>query len=181
VIEGASQTARQCRICGKNTSELKPYCMTHVAHHEHAAEVAAELKRRKDEIRLAIKGEVAHILTTGTVAEDVIRVVVSEGVSGATHDKIVRSTNMPLTAVKAYVSALKRAGLVRVTRARYRCAARVIYLGDSDPGPLPRIPRSPRGAGPSLPAAQADGLTDQSVPVQPELAEDPADHPESSS
>jgi hypothetical protein len=111
---------------------MKPYCSDHQGLDPVVAEIAAELGRREEEIRVAASsnGTALEIDVNGTVADDVLRVVVAyTDTGGCTYDRIMRSTNIPARAVGRYVTALKRAGRVTVANHSGK-APRVLYTGE---------------------------------------------------
>lgn len=123
---------RSCLRCSARTSELKPYCIQHLREHAHAAEIERELERRAEEIREAASshGTVAAIDVNGSVADDVLRVVISwSDKGGCTFDRIHRTTHIPERAVSRYVAALKRAGRVSVLK-RPGKVPLVLYTGE---------------------------------------------------
>jgi hypothetical protein len=113
VIEAYERTTRECLDpgCSQPTREGKPYCPEHVENMPEAAEVIAELARRKEEIS-NVNGEdgLAHVRLNGSIVSDLLGQLRAHG--DRTLKRLMRDCKLPENAALNYAQALKGAGLV---------------------------------------------------------------------
>lgn len=135
-MTGESPVARNCLVCGKRgSSDLKPVCTKHLTSLPYVAEIRRELAARENEIEKAASGRIRCVKRDGTMVDDVL-LIVKNAERGASLKKISRLANIPLEAARAYVAVLRRAKRVSVLKIPGK-DSRVLYLENSEPGPLP--------------------------------------------